>query len=1095
MKKVLKQTLSVLLAVVMTFTITLPAFAESNELQTNPQTDISYESTNALGDLILDNYQETENESENAEYLIQSVTIEDKTATVELKNLDECTVVVAIYEKNGGKMLASGKADIEANESVTENTVSVIIDTDEMPEYFYVKAFLVDWENAPLCKYFETNEYTREFEEFMAKTTEDFEEDRVLNLDESEDNNFLVVSDEATVVEPEEGKNTVVKDDYTNGIYVIENADEQVKSLKKGDVFYYQYGEGENEYIIIKIENIKIDGDTVTLTASEIDEIGELFHFIKIDETTTQTTFDDSEMADGVTHESIEFSTMGHDVNIDSSVSTIERWAINIEPTENIEFGAELEGVFSAGIKFFYDFYLFEKDYYYLEISITSTLDVNVFVTGKFEDSIPLGSVGFNFLGAVKADAAFSFVFEAEAELEYSFSIAEVVVGASFDSINGLVNKTKSSDGEFENELTLEVKFYAGFEIKPEVKVLKYAEMSLSTRIGVDATITPSVLTPDFAIHDCSTCLDIIIDFTASVSLKIKIFEIINKETTFASVKINMLTAYYSNELGFGKGKCSNISYAVNITVVDKDKNPLSDVIINEKYKTDSNGKEVIYLPTGKHTITLQLATGEVKTKYIKVADNSVTITVNIIDGNTASSGTCGDNVTWTYYEDGTLEISGEGKMKDFLSNFDDPFTPDDNYKKLPITTVIINEGVTYIGRNAFCDCGSIETIIIPTSVIKFNSDAFSHMSRDVDTVSVYYAGTIEQWHSIENYDRMYENMENDIVNLCVFCSDGWTIINKMEFGPDIPPEHLPLMTLSLDDEVTVYSENDEQIATDSDVIVGNDYIVVAVKDENAEDLLASDNLLYIDQQMAESEDFTFEYVIDESITDYEVLIFGQKLSHQHIYDGVVTAPTCTEKGFTTYTCKCGDTYVADYVDEPGHSHISEITTPATHLKEGIMIFTCSCGDTYTEPVVKLPGHTYETVVTAPTCTEQGFTTYTCSCGDTYIDDYVDSTGHTDEIIPGYAATCTQTGLTDGVKCSVCGTITTEQKTIPVVSHNDGNHDGLCDACDFDFTNGCSHTCHSDNAFMQFLWRIISFLQKLFGNKSAQYCDCGVAHW
>ena len=445
MKKVLKQALSVLLAVVMTFTITLPAFAESNELQTNPQTDISYESTNALGDLILDNYQETENESENAEYFIQSVTIEDKTATVELKNLDECTVVVAIYEKNGGKMLASGKADIEANESVTENTVSVTIDTDEMPEYFYVKAFLVDWENAPLCKYFETNEYTREFEEFMAKTTEDFEEDRVLNLDESEDNNFLVVSDEATVVEPEEGKNTVVKDDYTNGIYVIENADEQIKNLKKGDIFYYQYGEGEEEYIIIKIEDIKIDGDTVTLTASEIDEIGELFHFIKIDETTTQTTFDDSEMADGVTHESIEFSTMGHDVNIDSSVSTIERWAINIEPTENIEFGAELEGVFSAGIKFFYDFYLFGKDYYYLEISITSTLDVNVFVTGKFEDSIPLGTVGFNFLGAVKADAAFSFIFEAEAELEYSFSIAEVVVGVSFDSINGLVNKTKSS--------------------------------------------------------------------------------------------------------------------------------------------------------------------------------------------------------------------------------------------------------------------------------------------------------------------------------------------------------------------------------------------------------------------------------------------------------------------------------------------------------------------------------------------------------------------------------------------------------------------------------------------------------------------------
>ena len=41
-----------------------------------------------------------------------------------------------------------------------------------------------------------------------------------------------------------------------------------------------------------------------------------------------------------------------------------------------------------------------------------------------------------------------------------------------------------------------------------------------------------------------------------------------------------------------------------------------------------------------------------------------------------------------------------------------------------------------------------------------------------------------------------------------------------------------------------------------------------------------------------------------------------------HKYDKVVTAPTCTEKGYTTYTCSvCGDLYVADYVDALGHSY------------------------------------------------------------------------------------------------------------------------------------------------------------------------------
>ena len=38
-----------------------------------------------------------------------------------------------------------------------------------------------------------------------------------------------------------------------------------------------------------------------------------------------------------------------------------------------------------------------------------------------------------------------------------------------------------------------------------------------------------------------------------------------------------------------------------------------------------------------------------------------------------------------------------------------------------------------------------------------------------------------------------------------------------------------------------------------------------------------------------------------------------------HSYDATVTAPTCTEQGYTTYLCHCGDSYVSDYVDALGH--------------------------------------------------------------------------------------------------------------------------------------------------------------------------------
>ena len=39
------------------------------------------------------------------------------------------------------------------------------------------------------------------------------------------------------------------------------------------------------------------------------------------------------------------------------------------------------------------------------------------------------------------------------------------------------------------------------------------------------------------------------------------------------------------------------------------------------------------------------------------------------------------------------------------------------------------------------------------------------------------------------------------------------------------------------------------------------------------------------------------------------------QFEHQHNYSSVVAAPSCIDKGYTTYTCECGDSYVADYVD------------------------------------------------------------------------------------------------------------------------------------------------------------------------------------
>ena len=83
-------------------------------------------------------------------------------------------------------------------------------------------------------------------------------------------------------------------------------------------------------------------------------------------------------------------------------------------------------------------------------------------------------------------------------------------------------------------------------------------------------------------------------------------------------------------------------------------------------------------------------------------------------------SGTCGDNLTWTLTDDGTLIISGAGEMYDEQANGCPWLTYSDSIKK-----AIIGDGVTNIGGRAFYDCDALTTIEIPDSVTSIDWEAF----------------------------------------------------------------------------------------------------------------------------------------------------------------------------------------------------------------------------------------------------------------------------------------------------------------------------------------------------------------------------------
>ena len=252
--------------------------------------ELQIKSTNSFGDLLTTTLKDKfdEQSGENSDFCVYSVEIKDNSAIVSYTSLFDCNLTVAIYDNDGRKMYTSASTKVKSSENETKIEIQ-----DVLPEYYLVKAYLTMSDSlAPLCQVYENNTYTEHMQSFLSKTISDFEEDRVLCLDEEATSNFAVFSEDVIVIENETGYNTVSSCDNENGVYIIENINKTVASLQPGDVLAYNYN-NINDMIIVKIDTIDITENTATIRAAET-SIEEVFDHLRyeVDDAMEHANFD-----------------------------------------------------------------------------------------------------------------------------------------------------------------------------------------------------------------------------------------------------------------------------------------------------------------------------------------------------------------------------------------------------------------------------------------------------------------------------------------------------------------------------------------------------------------------------------------------------------------------------------------------------------------------------------------------------------------------------------------------------------------------------------------------------------------------------------
>ncbi|MBR0536978.1 MAG: leucine-rich repeat protein, partial [Clostridia bacterium] len=175
------------------------------------------------------------------------------------------------------------------------------------------------------------------------------------------------------------------------------------------------------------------------------------------------------------------------------------------------------------------------------------------------------------------------------------------------------------------------------------------------------------------------------------------------------------------------------------------------------------------------------------------------------------------------------------------------------------LETINIPSSVRTIGDGAFSGDGELKSLFIPVGVTNIGYKAFNGCKNLAD---LYYGGTKAQWDALNPSSAIPKN-----------CT-----VHYEASAAKKTPAALRINAAGSPFAFTALAAGAAKTHTVSNAAVGDAYILYAVKNDKATDLLGADNLLFVQQKTAESETLSFTVLPKGNAKDYQIVVRHARL-------------------------------------------------------------------------------------------------------------------------------------------------------------------------------------------------------------------------